>query len=51
VVEKWKEIMQVENVNQLIKQVANKFILNLRMQLPKGTELIHDYDILREKFI
>jgi hypothetical protein len=43
--------MQVEILERLTKQVAAKFNLNLRMHLPKVADLMHDYDLLKEKFI
>ena len=38
-------------VHRLTEQVANKFNMNLRTHLPKVADLMHDYDLLKEKFI
>jgi hypothetical protein len=51
VVENWKENMQVEMVNRLTDQVANKFNMDMHRHLPKVAELMRDYDILNEQFL
>tara|TARA_B110000285_G_scaffold222736_1_gene277274 strand:+ start:156 stop:395 length:240 start_codon:yes stop_codon:yes gene_type:complete len=51
IVENWKDSMQVEIVHRLTEQVAAKFNMNLRMHLPKVADLMHDYDLLKEKFV
>ena len=51
ILENWKESMQVGILERLTPQVAAKFNLNLRMHLPKVADLMHDYDLLKEKFV
>jgi hypothetical protein len=48
--ETWKEDMQVEMVNRLLEQIANRMDMNLNMYLPKVALFGQDLKILQAKF-